>query len=198
MLSVDQLIAWGGQLRSYAKGKIIFFEGEEAQFFYMVASGKVKMINSNDEGKDFIQGIFYEGQSFGEPPLFTEDKCYPATAIADVDAVVVRLTRQQFFDKLPQNYEVHLHITQALANRLRFKTMVSHEIAIHSPEHRLLTMLRYYRSTYGPEEGRFEMNLTRQELADLTGLRVETVIRAVKELERKGKLSIENHKIVIG
>lgn len=197
MLSVDQLISWGGQLRSYSKGKIVFFEGEEARFFYMVATGKIKMINSNDEGKDFIQGIFYEGESFGEPPLFTDDRRYPATAIADADSVLVRLARQDFFKLLPLHYDVHLQITQALANRLRFKTMVSHEIAIHSSEHRLLTMLRYYRGTYGGDNELFEINLTRQELADLTGLRVETVIRAIKELEKKGKLKIVHHKIII-
>ena len=28
------------------------------------------MNNSNDDGKEFIQGIFRGGQSFGEPPLF--------------------------------------------------------------------------------------------------------------------------------
>lgn len=197
MLTADTLIVWGGQLRNYQKGKIIFFEGDEAQYFYLIVEGKVKMINTTDEGKDFIQGIFYAGESFGEPPLFTEETRYPATALADSDAVLVRLQKASFFEMLRQHYEIHIRITKDLAERLRFKTMVAKEISCHTPEHRLLTILRYFKSTYAESSNTYEVNLTRQELADLTGLRVETVIRSVKELERKGKLKILNHKIVL-
>lgn len=184
-------------MRSYPKGKIIFFEGDEANYFYMVSEGKVKMLNTSEEGKDFIQGIFYGEQSFGEPPLFTEDKRYPSTAIADADSIIVRLERSTFFEMLPQHYEVHLRITAILAERLRFKTMVAKEISSHPPEHRVMTILRYFKGTYADNSPFYEVELTRQELADLTGLRVETVIRSVKELERKGRLQIKKHKIII-
>lgn len=37
---------------------------------------------------------------------------------------------------------------------------------------------------------------TRQQIADMSGLRVETVIRTVKKMEKEGKLVLEGHKIV--
>jgi CRP-like cAMP-binding protein len=40
-----------------------------------------------------------------------------------------------------------------------------------------------------------EVSLTRQHIADLTGLRIETVIRSVKTLEKEGSLDIRGHKI---
>lgn len=45
--------------------------------------------------------------------------------------------------------------------------------------------------------GKYEVSLTRQQLADLTGLRVETVIRTIKNLATKKKLEIINRKIFI-
>jgi len=39
------------------------------------------------------------------------------------------------------------------------------------------------------------VEITRQQIADLTGLRVETVIRSIKSLERKGELSIVKRKV---
>ena len=45
--------------------------------------------------------------------------------------------------------------------------------------------------------GKYEVSLTRQQLADLTGLRVETVIRTIKNLATKKKLEILNRKIFI-
>jgi CRP-like cAMP-binding protein len=41
------------------------------------------------------------------------------------------------------------------------------------------------------------VELTRQEIADMTGLRVETVIRTMKAMEEKGMLKIENRKVLI-
>ena len=39
------------------------------------------------------------------------------------------------------------------------------------------------------------VNLTRQQIADMTGLRVETVIRTIKNLEHKGDLVIDKGKV---
>jgi CRP-like cAMP-binding protein len=36
---------------------------------------------------------------------------------------------------------------------------------------------------------------TRQQLADMTGLRVETVIRTIKMMEKNGKLFLDGHKV---
>ncbi len=196
MLDENFLLQYGAQIRHHSKGKIIFFEGDIAEYFFMIIEGKVKMINTNEEGKDFIQGIFYNGQTFGEPPLFTDDQTYPATAVADSDIVIARLEKIRFFEMLKHNVEVHLQITKILSERLRFKAMVNKEISGHVPDHRLNTLFNHLKAAHKTGHA-FEINLTRQELANLTGLRVETVIRAVKKLEHEGKLKIVNHKIVI-
>ena len=45
------------------------------------------------------------------------------------------------------------------------------------------------------EEDGYKIDLTRQQMGDLTGLRVETVIRTIKTLEKKGELKIVNRKV---
>lgn len=72
------------------------------------------------------------------------------------------------------------------------------ELAMEEAEHRILTMLRYLAvpAKLSDKEGT-PLPFTRQQIADMTGLRVETVIRIVKSLEQKGKLTIdEEGKIV--
>ena len=197
MLDSNSLITWGAQLRRYPKGKIIFYEGDAASYFFFIIEGKVKMLNMHEDGKEFIQGIFYENQTFGEPPLFIPDCVYPATAIAEEELLLARLEKSSFFEMLQQNYELHLEITETLARRLRFKGMISKAISGYSPEQRLLTLLNYFKNSNAEEEQSYEIKFKRQELADLTGLRVETVIRAIKALEKKGKLKIIHHKIVM-
>ena len=97
-------------------------------FYYQVVEGSVRMANMNDDGKEFIQGIFKQGESFGEPVLFI-DMPYPATAIANEPCVVIRVSRENFLYILKEYPDVHLTITKILATRIYNKSIVSKEIA---------------------------------------------------------------------
>jgi CRP-like cAMP-binding protein len=197
MFNIQYLLKHGAQQRHYSKGQIIFYEGDEVKYFFVIVEGKVKMINTNADNKEFIQGIFYERQSFGEPSLFTVEQTSPSTAIADSDVEILRLEKNSFFKLLKANFDLHLEITKALAEKIQFKIIISKEISGYKPEHRLETLFQYLKRNSVKHKNKTTLDLTRQELANLTGLRVETVIRAVKKLESEGKLKIVNRKIYL-
>lgn len=196
MISEDLLLDHGAKKIPYSKGDQLFREGDSALNFYQVASGEIKMNNYNEDGKEFIQGIFTAGESFGEPPLLANVK-YPANAEAINDAEVFQLSKEQFLGLLTSNPQVHLKITETLAKRLFYKAIMASEISSQEPEHRILRILDYLKHHVHKVEGKFSfrVDLTRQQLADLTGLRVETVIRATKSLEKKGELEIRKRKL---
>ena len=61
-----------------------------------------------------------------------------------------------------------------------------------------LSLLKYLRdNAEASDKLQFCIPYTRQQIADMTGLRVETVIRTVKKLQREGKLEIRQHKIYL-
>jgi CRP-like cAMP-binding protein len=98
---------------------------------------------------------------------------------------------------LKENFDLHLKMDQVLCQRLRYKSMVLSEISSYEPEHRIIALLKYFKSKNakpGPID-KVIVPYTRQQLADMSGLRVETVIRTVKKMERDGKLALEGHKI---
>ena len=195
MIDENLLQNHGAKRVAFSKGDQLFREGESAINFYQIASGEIKMNNYNEEGKEFIQGIFSIGQSFGEPPLLANVK-YPANAEAISDAEVFQLTKEQFLELLTSNPKVHLKITETLAKRLYYKAIMVSEISSQEPEHRILRIIDYLKQVDKVEgDFKYKLNLTRQQLADLTGLRVETVIRATKSLEKKGELQIKKRKV---
>lgn len=196
MIDENVLLNHGARRVNFSKGDQLFREGEAAQNFYQIASGEIKMNNYNEDGKEFIQGIFSIGQSFGEPPLLAHVK-YPANAEAISDCEVFQLSKEQFLNLLSSHPKVHLKITETLAKRLYYKAIMVSEISSQEPEHRILRILDYLKQYVEKIEGKFafKVDLTRQQLADLTGLRVETVIRATKSLERKGELQIKKRKL---
>ncbi len=197
MVNKDILLKAGAVLKKYSKGELLFEEGGSAKYYYQIESGEVKMNNFNDNGKEFTQGIFTVGKSFGEPPLFADFK-YPANAEAITDTEVWLLPKDKFLKLLEQHPVIHSKFTKTLALRLHYKAMMVSEISTQEPEHRILKVIDYFKKKNqldSRSSSLYKIDLTRQQLADLTGLRVETVIRAIKKLEQKGELQIKERKI---
>lgn len=196
MIPEKLLESYKARQKKYLKGELIFQEGSLPANYYQILEGEVKMCNFNNEGREFIQGIFYEKQSFGEPPLFL-NRAYPANAIAVSDCVIAVLSKNNYLDLVRDNPEIALAIIEHLAHRLHYKSVMAAEISSQEPEHRLLKLIDYSITFFktDKEADGFRINLTRQQMADLTGLRVETVIRAIKALEKKGVIKIINRKV---
>jgi CRP-like cAMP-binding protein len=195
MIPEGVLESHGARCVRLAKGEVLFEQGQSAVHFHIVRSGRIKMSNYNDEGREFVQGYFVDGEPFGEPPFFAEMP-YPASAIAVLDSEVWRCARDPFLELLRLHPDAHLRLTEVLSRRLIYKSMMLSEIAVQEAEHRLSTLIDYLRRSAGAAPGEiYRVRLTRQQLADMTGLRVETVIRTIKGMESRGMLRIEDGRI---
>lgn len=195
VIASSLLEKYGGRKISLKKDDVLFKEGDEALHYFELISGSLKMVTYSEEGDEFIQGIFNPGESFGEPPLFSNFK-YPSAAISLGISEVWKLQRDNFFQLLKDNFEVHLSLNRVLCDRLRYKNMILTEISFYEPEHRINSLINYLKEKSVDPQGSFLVPLTRQQIADMCGLRVETVIRTVKTMEEKGKLRIIDHKIL--
>ncbi|MEO8770934.1 MAG: Crp/Fnr family transcriptional regulator [Ferruginibacter sp.] len=195
MIEIDTLLAWGAAYKKLTAEEIIFSEGSQSNFYYQLVSGRVRWVNINDEGRDFLQIIILPGECFGELPLF-DNEPFAATAIADTDAVILRLNKSSFQQLIHENPEIHFSFSKLLAQRVRFKCMILKEMANHNPEQNITALFSYFKSTQTNICLKCNrINLTRQQIADMTGMRVETVIRAIRSLHEKGKLHIEKGKV---
>lgn len=188
---------YSARLVRMRKDQVLFDEGGQAQEYFQVEEGQVRMYILNHEGQEFTQGIFNAGESFGEPPLLGNFP-YPSTAVALTEGKVWRLAKPDFLRLLQHHFELHLKLDFVLCNRLQYKSMILTEISSHDPEHRLITILNYLKSklTITPQPGKIIIPYTRQQLADMTSLRVETVIRTVKRMQKEGKIELQGHKIL--
>lgn len=196
MIASELLEKYDTIRKTIDKNEILFEEGNLPTHYYQIISGEIKMSNYNDDGREFIQGIFYKDQSFGEPPLFLNQK-YPANAIAVENTEIFLLPKVIFMKLLQENPSVSINIIENLAQRLYYKSIMAAEISTHEPEHRVLKLIDHgiaYFNFKKDANGHL-INFTRQQIGDLTGLRVETVIRAIKALEKKGQLKIINRKV---
>lgn len=196
MIEENLLLQFNATIKEVKKGEIIFEENTEPLYYFQIIKGAVKLSNFNDEGKEFTQGIFCKGECFGEPPLFIERK-YPANAIAMENTQLYYLPKEKFMNLLHQNPLVSIDFIKSLSKRMYFKTIMVSEISSENTEHKLLRLMDYWKQFFNSEidENGSKITLTRQQMANLTGLRVETVIRTIKLLEQKNEIKIVNRKI---
>lgn len=197
MIPQKILESYKARLVRIRKSQILFYEGDPATDFFQVEEGQVKMFILNKEGQEFTHGVFQNGESFGEPALLGNFS-YPSSAMAVTDGKIWRLPKADFIQLLKENFDLHLKLDSVLCQRLQYKSMILTEVSAHEPEHRLTTIMKYLKLKVAPKgENKTVIPFTRQQLADMTGLRVETVIRTIKKMEQNGKLKLEKHKIII-
>lgn len=197
MIPVDLLLEKGATQRKADIGEVIFNEGAPAAFYYQLASGRVRWCNILDDGKEVLHKVVEAGESFGEFPLF-DGEPYASSAIADTPCVMYRLSVPSFHELLRERPDIHFEFTKSMVQHLRFKFLLTNLLSNQSPETVVTKLIEHFNCHH-----KFicqdcnRLMLTRQQLANMTGLRVETIIRAIKQMEKEDKVSIVKGKVFI-
>ncbi len=193
-IDTDLLIAWGGVAKKFRKGEYIFHEGGDARFYYQIIEGSVKVFNTNYEGRELTQAEFISGNSFGEPALFIEEH-YPSSAVTTCDSVIIKLSKEVFLQILAENPSMQKNIITRFAQQIYNKTVSSRDIINTSPALRIFSFLTAYKKKVLKEGEIIEIPYTRQQIANFTGLRVETVIRALAKMKTMNVVYIIKRKL---
>jgi len=80
---------------SYAPHQLIFSQGDEADGFYLVLEGWVKLYRSTPSGGEAIVGVFTRGESFAEAVFFLGG-AYPASAEAASHLRLLKIDSARF------------------------------------------------------------------------------------------------------
>ncbi len=109
----------GNQLpRDFKKGHILFQQNDEADYFYVVLEGWVKLYRQMPNGKDVILHISTTGESFAEAAIFNEH-CYPATAEIVADAKVLAINSMTFSHVLQDYPEAAIQMLCSISAKMK-------------------------------------------------------------------------------
>lgn len=186
------LIEYGGYAIKYEKGAVVFHEGDLPNYYYQVLEGTIKVYNSNAEGKTLAQSIFKNGDSFGEPPILLSLP-YPNSAIAKAESTIIRIAREGLLDILRDYPEIAQEMLFTFARRIYDKSKSAQIWVCTTPEEKIVQFLKNTPS-YNQDTPQL-VPYTRKQIAEFTGLRIETVIRTLIKMNKEQKLNIINHKI---
>jgi CRP-like cAMP-binding protein len=180
------------EIKKHEKNSLIINEGSTSLYFYYLLEGELSVYNLTPEGKEFLQHKVKENNFFGEPAVLLE-KPFPGTVeVTSEFAKILRIKRENFLQYLKNNPDWCLEFTKSIAEKSIIKSNSLKNIVFLNPEDRIIKQLNDYKE--GKDE-KIIIELTRKELSNMTGLRIETIIRTIKKMEKDGKLQIINGKV---
>ena len=172
--------------RSFLPGETIFLEGDPGRQISLLISGQVKMTQLSQNGLEVILRVCGPGEVIG---VFSDRRlishCSSARALEPSMALV---WEADVFEALMLKFPNLRHnILQVICERLwkmeeRFREISTEKVAVRLSKE----ILRLLKQVGQSIDGGFEIRLSREELAQLTGTTVFTVSRLLSMWERRG------------
>ena len=173
------------QLRSLAKDTTVFHEGDPADAVYIVASGKVKIVVTSTDGRDFILTVLGAGQVFGEMALL-ESAPRSAAVITASQVELLTIHRKDFHQLLSTTPSISRKLLAILSKRLRRANSKMESLAYMDVAGRLARFLLDLARDHGQKLGNGWIVVRRPTHADIAhsiGTSRETVSRLINEFE---------------
>ena len=184
----------------YKKGQYIFKEGDPAEYFHVLTAGIVKCVKSSAGGKEAVLKILTPGDLFCCEAAVFDGRPHPGCALTMGPTTVVKIRKQAYFKLLKESPEAALEIIKYLGNRLNEAQETSKTFALERADQRIASLLAKLAERMGKETPNgllLDIQLTRQDLADMAGLALETTIRMISKLTSRGLLSKSRRCLVI-
>ena len=181
--------------KSYGRGETIFFEGDDANGFYIVTDGKVKVFKMNPNGKEHILHIFGSGEPIGEVPVF-HGQPFPASAEALVKSRLLYFPRREFVALIQEQPSVSLNMLALLSMRLRQFASQIENLSLKEVPARLAGYLLYLSEEQDGSDV-VQLNVSKGQLASLLGTIPETLSRIFAKMIDEELIRVDGRTITL-
>lgn len=189
------------KLRRYKPKTYIYMEGNPAYFAYFIQSGKVKVFKANRSGKEYVSGIFGEGDFIGYKALIGTGSEYSESAIVLEEAGIWAVPKEDFTKLLYANKSVSNKFINLLSNNLKDREEELIRMAYDSVRKRvarkLLELYEKEGAACSADSDVVRIEISREDLAGMIGSAKETVIRAISDFRDEGLISSNKKDITI-
>lgn len=184
---------------TYNKRETVFLEGDPCHGFYVVKSGRVKLVRTSRDGKEQIIKILQPGEILGME-VFYDGKRYANTSVAMEDSELCFIEKGAFYRILGEYPIISRKIIVALSKELSEAYEKIGHMGLKTAREKMAYLLYTLAKDYGVmTDGkiRLTLNLSRLEIAEILGITQETSIRLLKAFKEEGILDIKRKEIII-
>jgi CRP/FNR family transcriptional regulator len=185
-------------VKRFKKNEIILFEEDTNEYMYIILTGKVKVIQTLDDGKEVLLAVHRTGESFGELS-FIDGRTSPATVLAIDDCAVSLISKKDFFAILNTHKKILYNLLNILCARLRESWEKIQMLNLKNASDRIKILLFMLSHKYGEKTSdgiTLNIKLTHQEIAEMTGMARETVTRVIDRWLKEGEIHMLENRLM--
>ncbi len=184
--------------RSIEEGGFFFFQGDPADYLYVLTSGQVKLLQSNPAGQQVNLRTLYPWQMFGALGAVRQEAAYPASAQAIEDSTALAISSADLKQMMQTRPYLASGLMQLMTSYIQEMQSRYRELATERVQQRIArTLLRLASQSGQKAEQGIELALSRQDFAEISGTTLYTVSRVLTEWERQGLVSSSREHIRI-
>ncbi|MEO5339373.1 MAG: Crp/Fnr family transcriptional regulator [Magnetococcus sp. MYC-9] len=184
-------------LLTLKRDETLFAEREQADRFFMVASGMIKLFLLSEDGNEKVLRILTTGQTFGEALMFLKKNSYPVHAAALQPSEIYAFRSSGFLRVLRESQETTFRLLGLLSCRLQSQLQEIDGISLQSAPGRLVRYL--LEQVPEQEQGAFTvtLNVPKQVVAAHISVQPASFSRILRDLMSKGLIQVNGNIIDI-
>jgi CRP/FNR family transcriptional regulator len=185
--------------RTFKKGTVIFFEGDEGEDVYFIRSGAVQ-IYTFDGTKKVILAYLRDGEYFGEMAMIKPGARRSASAEAAQLTKVFSLRRSAFERLILDHPRLAFYLLDDTMERLRKANQQIYDLTFLNVRTRIMKRLLRLAQEHGTETSEgllIGLKVTHQQMAEMVGAVRETVTKVFAELQDEGLIVIRQKMILL-
>jgi len=194
LTSINKLLA----VKKFKKNEVILHEEDTSKFMYIILSGRVRVVQITEDGREILLAIHQAGEFFGEMS-FIDGKTSPATIVAAEDCVINLISKDEFCSTIYTHKKILYNLLFILCSRLRESWEKIQLLNLKNASERLRILFYMLSNKYGEKTSAgitLNIKLTHQEMAEMSGMARETVTRVLDKWNKEGEINILGNKLV--
>jgi CRP-like cAMP-binding protein len=195
-----QLVLKNSIIRTVEENEFFFFQGDAAQYLYVLTSGQIKLMQSNPSGQQVNLRTIHPWQMFGALGAIRAKATYPATAQALEDSSALAVESGFLHKMLETSPHIAFDLMTLMTSYIQEMQSRYRELATERVEQRVANALIRLAGQSGIRSDKdvgIVLSFSRQDVAEMTGTTLYTVSRLFSEWERQKIIETGREKIKI-
>ena len=135
-----QTLLMPSMVRGYPAGAMLFLHGDEADHFYVVFDGWVKLFRESEDGHESVIHVIAPGESFAEAAIF-DKSTFPVSAVTVGPCRILKVPAAPFLTSIHEDPDLAFNLLAAMARRNRQLVHKLEQLTVKSSAERVALFL---------------------------------------------------------
>ncbi|MCW8956558.1 MAG: Crp/Fnr family transcriptional regulator [Gammaproteobacteria bacterium] len=184
---------------SLSDNEHLFEQGEQADRFYQVLSGQIKLFRVSMEGSERVIEVVQPGQTFAEAVMFMDERCYPLNAEALGKTELLAFDSSTFLKILADSKQACFRLLADMSMRLHHRLNEIDYLTLQNATFRMVNYLLQQIPKGHNDDEAIEVKLTTSKsiIASRLSIQPETFSRILKNLSKRGLIDVKGKTITL-